>query len=99
MLGILLLWGFMGLSIYSLYAMWTPALVGGAKWLGLLGSGFIGGVVALVINGYTQIAIYLEKAIYLDGDYGIYTFAIGFFAFVGVLFYNAITTSGQKLVR
>jgi phosphotransferase system glucose/maltose/N-acetylglucosamine-specific IIC component len=89
----------MGLCIYSLYAMWTPALVGWwAKTLGVAGSGIIGGIIALVINGYTQISVYIQDAIYLQGDYGSYTFVIGFCAFCVVLVYTGITTSGRSLV-
>lgn len=97
MLGIALVWIFMGVASYSIYSMWTLAAASNA-W-GLVYAGVIGGFVTLVIDGYSHISDILNRCIAITANYGEWTFMIGFVAFLLVMVYNGVTTSGQTLIR
>lgn len=97
MIGILLLWAFMGAAVYSLYSMWTPAVASNIK--GLVGAGFLGGIITLFVDGISNISAVLTDVVSMNADYGEYMFAIGFVFMLAVLIWNGLSTSGRTLVK
>ena len=97
MIGILLIWLFMGTACYSIYSMWTPVVASNVA--GIFGAGLVGGIIALFLDGISHMSAILNNVIALDADYGEYTFAAGFTLMLVVMLWNGASTSGRTLVQ
>ena len=97
MIGVLLFWAFMATASYSVYSMYTAAAASNS-W-GLVYSGIAGGVLTLIIDGYSHISTILDHCLAFTANYGEWTFLLVFVAFWLVLLWNGITTQGQTLVQ
>lgn len=97
MIGIILLWAFMGAAVYSMYSMWTPAVASNIK--GIVGAGFFGGVITLFVDGVSHISAVINDVFTMQADYGEYMFFIGFAFMLGVMIWNGLSTSGRTLVK
>lgn len=96
-IGILLFAGFLTVAIYSLWAMYV--IPQAFSLYGFAASGFLGGVLAFLVDGYNHISLVVTRAMNMTATWGEYVFVAGLVFAMLVLTWNCIVTKGRTLVR
>lgn len=94
MIGIILVFAFVGSMTYSVYSMYTAANTSNLAGLGL--SGVLGTIGAIFIDGVSHISVVVNNCLAFTASYGEWMVVIGMVVFTGSLVYNGITTQGKN---